>query len=445
MIKRYVLALSCCAFLCRSAFGGDLATEVVPEKIHYMKHGVPRVRTGAPYDMKRETLVPPVRPGAEPVLTYKPADGYGLEALGLRVKPSLTFVLQGTPNPNLSPATGKLGVSYNLYIDFEKKLEEWGFLFCQVMSGGGDTVVSDLNLFSNVNYNEYDISGKVTLRRYYYEQYMLDRQVTLRIGMVKATDWYDQNNGEDDSDTQFLNDIFNTSQAVEWPSSWATTFSEQIVITPSSPGYAELSLGHFEGEANWKKFFKYGLYIAQAAIRTDKALGLDPKKWTGHYRIYGWINNREHQKLAGKGEMPVHGSFVNYGFGVSIDQMIGPWLDVFGRAGWQRPNVKLASSGATIEWSWSAGMQINGCLWKRVDDRLAFAAGQDFVSKEYIDAGNPGSNEGHIEIYYTWKLNPCLSISPDIQLVWNPNGVSSYSRGDADTIVAYATRLHYVF
>jgi carbohydrate-selective porin OprB len=206
-----------------------------------------------------------------------------------------------------------------------------------------------------------------------------------------------------------------------------------------------LSLGHFEGDADWQKFFKYGLYIAQVAIRTDKALGLDPKAWVGHYRLYGWINNREHRKFAEKGQLPVAGSYVNYGFGVSCDQMITKWLDVFGRAGWQRPNVIRASGGATIEWSWSAGAQINGCYWKRIDDRFAFAIGQNFVSKEYIDAGNPGSNEGHVEFYYACKLNPCLTISPDIQFIWNPNGVSSSSKGDADTIFVYGTRLHYVF
>lgn len=428
-----------------AASGEDTATgQYVPETVHYIKHGVPRIRTGAASDEKTQVLAGPVHPPGSDLLVYKPADGYVFGPYDIIFKPSYTLILQGTPNPNLPPGSGKFGVSWNLYLDFEKKLGDWGLIFCQLMSGWGQTVAPDLDLFSNVNYSYYDIGGRVKLRRYYYEQYLCEKRVTLRVGMMKAPDWFDQNNCEDDSDVEFLADIFNTSPAVEWPSNWATTFAEEIEAFVPGADYLELRAAHFEGDGSYQQFFRHGLYIAQATIRTDKLLKLDSDKYEGHYRAYGWLNNRDHAKYAAAGQTAILEDYLNYGFGASIDQKINRYTYIFGRCGWQRPDVVRANGGALVEWSWSAGMQINGCVWKRPDDRFAFAVGQDFVSKPFIDAGNPGANEGHIEVYYAWKLNPCLTVSPDIQLIWNPNGVGAFSKGDAECIFVYGARLHYV-
>ena len=81
----------------------------------------------------------------------------------------------------------------------------------------------------------------------------------------------------------------------------------------------------------------------------------------------------------------------------------------------------------------------------REDDVLAFAIGQVFPSEEYKDAGNPGKGEGHIEAYYKLQVNKCLAISPDIQLIWNPNGVGKSSEGDNDTIFVYGMRAYLEF
>jgi carbohydrate-selective porin OprB len=136
---------------------------------------------------------------------------------------------------------------------------------------------------------------------------------------------------------------------------------------------------------------------------------------------------------------------VNYGFGLSFDQVVENVFDLFGRFGWQRPDLMPLAGGPTVEWSWSGGVQVCGKYWKRNEDHIAVAVGQDFVSKEYKDAGNPGSNEGHIEAYYSWKLNRCLTVSPDLQLIWNPNGVSKAWQGDMEPVWVYSARVQYVF
>ena len=130
------------------AFGDEaIAPSDSPKTIHYIKHGVPRIRTGLSTEDEWSTLAGPIQPGGEPLLKYKPSEGYDIKALGLTIKPSYTLILQGTPDPNLPPGSGKFGASWNLYLDFAKKIEDYGLIFCQIMSGWGETVAPDLKLF----------------------------------------------------------------------------------------------------------------------------------------------------------------------------------------------------------------------------------------------------------------------------------------------------------
>lgn len=432
-----ILCASQCAVYADDGMAGD-----TPQMIRYMNHGTPRYRTGLPYESAKKTLLGNGWEGGRPWLTYEPSEGYTVDALDLSIRPSTVYVLQGAPNPNLSPGTGKLGSSWVMYVDFEKKFGEWGLFFLELETGWGDTVQKDLALFSNVNHNAYDVE-RLDLRKWRYEQYLFEKQVTLKCGKLRAMDSFDRNNYAEDDDVQFLGNLFNNSPAVEWPSQFS--FGEEVNVALDAVNFLELDLGHYEGNDDWQQLFKHGMYIAQTKLKPAELFGLDPAQWTGNYRFYGWANNRFHSKYVDEGESQGEGKYINYGLGMSFDQMVGKKLGVFGRFGWQRPDLKPAGGGPTVEWAWSGGIQICGVYWKRTQDHLSISVGQDFVGTEYKDAGNPGSNEGHIEAYYSWKLNMCLTISPDIQLVWNPNGVSKSWQGDAEPVFVYATRVHYVF
>ena len=130
---------------------------------------------------------------------------------------------------------------------------------------------------------------------------------------------------------------------------------------------------------------------------------------------------------------------------MSADQRITDIYGTFVRLEWQRPDLIPADGGATIEWSWSTGAQMTGKYWNREDDVLAIAIGQDFPSDDYKDAGNPANGEGHFEAYYNFKINKYLAISPDFQLIWNPNGVKQSSEDDGDPVFVYGTRAHLAF
>ncbi len=133
----------------------------------------------------------------------------------------------------------------------------------------------------------------------------------------------------------------------------------------------------------------------------------------------------------------------NYGVGLSFDQMLTDLFGVFARVGWQRPDLAIASTNPNVapcEGSWSAGLQVNGKIWCREDDVIGIAVGQVLPSQHYKDAGNGGAGEGHFEAYYRFKVNSNLYISPDIQCIWNPRGISEPYQGDNNTIFVYGVR-----
>ncbi|MCA9401253.1 MAG: carbohydrate porin, partial [Candidatus Omnitrophica bacterium] len=140
----------------------------------------------------------------------------------------------------------------------------------------------------------------------------------------------------------------------------------------------------------------------------------------GNYRIYGWKNMTEHTKWIDSGSSENTG----YGFGISFDQELTDIVGVFARFGWQNPEVYLAGESFSLESSWSIGAQMGGEPWGRENDIFAIAFGQAIPSDDYKDAGAnlKADPESHLEAYYSIQLNDHLTLSPDIQIIWNPYG-----------------------
>ena len=80
-------------------------------------------------------------------------------------------------------------------------------------------------------------------------------------------------------------------------------------------------------------------------------------------------------------------------------------------------------------------MQVAGESWGRDEDVFGIAFGQIIPSGDYKDVVSnlKADPEGHMELYYSYKVNDYLTISPDVQLVMNPYGGDA-ANGD-NTIV----------
>ncbi|MBF0253229.1 MAG: carbohydrate porin [Candidatus Omnitrophica bacterium] len=136
------------------------------------------------------------------------------------------------------------------------------------------------------------------------------------------------------------------------------------------------------------------------------------EKWGGNYRTYVWYNGAPHAKIADTSNFERG----NLGFGFSLDQMLTEKYGIFGRYSWADPVLN------NIEHHWSLGAQMTGYLWGRNHDVAAIAIGQSVPGKKYCDVNAFHNTETQLETYYSFKLNDHVTISPDMQIIWQPNG-----------------------
>ena len=388
------------------------------------------------------------------LLEYKPGEGITVEAAGLNIGASGVFVFQGTPNANNVGEGNEDSIfdaSYKANIEIEKEFDDWGLAFLELEAGENDSIESELSLFSNVNQAASDTGAHVDVNKLWYEHHLFNKQLAVTLGKVEACGYMDQNEYACDECTQFLTHMFKKSPVVEFPTGNGPGL--HINVSPEAIKALEFDAGIFEGDADWDDVFDQMFYMAQVNVKTVEILGIDPEQWGGNYRLYFWLNDRFHEKIVDEGDPASEDTKEsNWGIGISCDQMVTDVFGVFTRLGWQRPDVLPAGASAddiadnpALEFSWSLGGQARGKYWMRPEDVFGIAVGQVFPSEEYEDAGQPSKGESHLEMYYNMKINECLSISPDIQVIWNPNGVGKESEGDDDTIFVYGARAYLEF
>lgn len=324
---------------------------------------------------------------------------------GISIGIGATGIIQGSVNADEDETDATISVD----IEFEKDFEEYGKGYLHLEGGRGEGIDRKGYFFSPVNT---DAVGDATIdiAELWYEHYL--ENLTLTFGKLDPTCYIDQNSFANDETTQFLNNSFKNNQTIEFPDNGA---GFHFLV---NNGNFEIEGGFLDGDADWNEIFNDVFGFLQLNFKPE----LIEKE--GNYRIYGWINNTPHTEFLN----PSEDDEKNYGFGFSFDQFITEKIGVFGRFGWQNGEV------SEIEYGWSVGMNISGDSWGRKEDNLGIAFAQNIFSDDYEKAGNPGKTESIFEIYYAWKLNEYITISPDIQVVWNAGGE------DRDAIGVFGVR-----
>ncbi|MBU4376649.1 MAG: carbohydrate porin [Candidatus Omnitrophica bacterium] len=373
------------------------------------------------------------------LIDYKPGEGLKLKPYGLNIQAGATFVLQGTPDANNAGGREKsrFDASWSSDIFIEKEFDDWGLALIHLEPGQGDTVEPELSVYSNVNRDTNDTGADVPVTELWYEHYLFNKQIAFTFGKLDPANYVDQNEYAFDETTQFLGRIFRNSPAIEWPDD--NTLGSRLILAPAEMPYMSLEAAYFDADNDWEQVFNDPFVSVQLNLKPYSIFDADSEQWDGNYRLYWWINCRDHSKLVAAGKPDTdEAERINTGFGLSCDQMLTDEFGIFGRFGWQRPDVEIVSTNpnaAPVEFSWSGGLQMTGKRWNRPDDVLACAVGQLFPSKEYKDAGHGGSAEGHLELYYKLQILKYLALTPDFQLVWNPRGVD-----ETDPIFVYGLR-----
>lgn len=380
----------------------------------------------------------------EQLIQYRPGEGLKVPPCGIEISADATLVLQGTPNAN---GAGEhhdktLDAAWSSDIFIQKAFDDWGRALIHLEPGQGHGAEDEIFVFSNVNRDQNDTDANVPVTELWYEHYLFNKQVVLTAGKLDPANYLDQNQYAHDECTQFIGRMFKQNPAIEWPND--NTLGGRLTLAPDFAKYMSIETSYFDADNDWENVFARPFVSTQLNLKPSVLLGLDQEQWDGNYRFYWWLNDMSHQKLVAAGETggSDYGRY-NMGVGFSIDQMITDVFGVFGRFGWQRPDLVLASTSpnaAPVEGSWAGGMQMTGKYWKRDDDVLAFGVGQLFPSRAYKNAGNAAAAEGHFEAYYKIKLFKWLAITPDFQVIWNPHGVNNSSLGEDKTIFVYGVR-----
>jgi hypothetical protein len=378
------------------------------------------------------------------LIEYKPGEGLTVPPCGIEITTGATLVLQGATDANNAQdrEASSLGAAWSADIFIQKAFDDYAIALMHLEPGQGQGAEDELSLFSNVNRDNNDTGANVPVTELWYEHYLFHKQVAITAGKMDPANYLDQNEYAHDETTQFLGRIFKQNPAIEWPDD--NTLGARLIIAPEVISGLSIESTYFDADNDWENILDRPFVSAQLNIEPAAILHADKGRWNGNYRFYWWMDGRDRAKLVGAGENPADAvKKFNYGFGMSIDQAITDALGVFGRFGWQRPEIaqlSVSPNSAPVFISWSGGLQVNGILWNRPDDVFALGVGQLFPSRHYKDAGNGGAAEGHLEAYYYFKVTKNLAISPDLQLIWNPDGINEPYHGDDNTIFVYGVR-----
>ncbi len=358
-------------------------------------------------------------------IDYKLGEGVEIKSAGLTIGAGATFILQVTNNANgddfAKNSEDVTDVSYSMDLEFEKTFGDFGLAFLHLETGDGAGVEDELQVFSNVNRDADDSDNSVSVTELWYEHYFKSLPLTLTFGKIDPTVYLDTNEYANDECTQFLGHIFRNSPVIEFPDD--NTAGIRLAVEPVD--FLGIEFAAMDANADWEDVFDNRFLAGQ--------LNFKPKLFErpGNYRVYGWLNDKDHIKwddaLKTKEE--------NYGFGLSFDQEITDVLGAFVRYGWQNPEVYADGSDFLLGQSWSAGVQLAGSLWGRNDDVFAISFGQVMPSDDYKKANDmKAKTESHLEAYYNFKGNEHLSVSPDVQVIWDPYGGDAVN-GDKTILV----------
>ena len=341
---------------------------------------------------------------------------------GINIGAGVTFVIQGTDNANGSSLSAKgedvTDGSYSIDLEFEKEFEDYGMAFIHFETGDGAGVEDELQVFSNVNRDADDSDNAIALTEAWYEHYFQSIPASLMVGKIDGTVLVDTNEYANDEATQFLGRIFRNSPTIKFPDN-AAGFC--FGVEPIDVMDVQLLL--MDADGDWEDIVDEIFFAGQLNFKPNLF------ERNGNYRVLGWLNDRDHTKWKDSAQKKEK----TYGVGISFDQELTDDLGAFLRYGWQDPDVYLNGESFSLEYAWSTGLQLKGTGWGREDDVLGLAVGQAMPSDEYKKAGSNlnAKDEGHFEAYYNYKVNDHLTLTPDLQIIWNPYGKDATNGSDA--------------
>ena len=352
---------------------------------------------------KQETVI------AEHDSSFKELEGIKEVFSGLEISIGATSVVQGTIGNNDNIGHDDTDATYSVDIEITSQIGKNGTALLYLEGGEGNGLYDELSGFNGYNADATGDDADLQISEIWYEHRFKDGMAVATFGKMDATRWFDTNLAANDECSQFLADVFVNNIAVEFPD---YAYGARMTLSPNE--MFDLSFGALEADSDFEDIFDENFLIAE--------LGIKPriKDKQGNYRIYAWHNSGDKMDLDNPTEMRDEG----YGLGMSMDQEITNAITSFARIGWQNDDIYA------VEYAWSLGFQVSGCLWGRADDVFGIAYARSETGENYRNslraAGlRTAAAEETFEAYYNYRVNGNVSISPDIQLAKDMAGMEN--------------------
>lgn len=248
------------------------------------------------------------------------------------------------------------------------------------------------------------------------------QRLDVTVGKIDPFVFFDQNAVADDESAKFMNNAFVHNPLLDSGGDIGADgygFQPgailQYVNETEKGSEWGLSLGAFSSDtgANFSGSNRSSFVIGQAEM--NMRLNYLP----GTVRLYAWRNSRA-QNYDGNQR-------TNAGWGMSIDQKVLEDLTLFGRYG------RHTSGNVLFDRALTLGAELDGTPWGRSADSIGLAFGSLRTSNSYRNdspavAGYEASgSEKQTELYYRFKLNDAIELSPNFQWIRNPGGDSTAS------------------
>jgi len=341
--------------------------------------------------------------------SLKELEGIRAAFSGLEISIGATSVVQGSIGNDDNIGHDDTDATYSVDIEISSKIGENGIAMLHIEAGEGSGLYDELSGFSGPNADAIGGDSDFEISELWYEHRFKDTGVVTTFGKLDVTRWFDTNAAANDENSQFLADVFVNNIAVEFPD-----YAYGGRLTISLNEISDISFGALEADSDFEDIFDENFLIAEIDFRPII------NRRQGNYRIYGWHNSDDKTAFADPSDDRENG----YGLGLSIDQEITNALTVFTRFGWQDDDVY------EVEYAWSFGLQLSGCLWGREEDMFGIAYGRADIGEDYQDclraAGlRTAAAEDTFEAYYRFRVNDYLTLSPDIQFADNMAGMDN--------------------
>jgi porin len=277
--------------------------------------------------------------------------------------------------------------------DKQKDLGVIGFSF-EERDNISDYSVGDFSSEVGSSFKTHDLQTKersrTALREVWWRKKYDDDKVTLTLGKIHHSSYYNRNNFAGNARTFFTSRAFSRNINRMSP---ADGLGANLKVNSEDDFYVSLGFGDVRAENKTSGFDTFGDGDFFSAVE----LGLTPKipgKGQGNYRFTLW--HIDETELVKEG----------YGFALSFDQELGKKFGVFARYGYTEPQ------STSVEHYLSGGFVVRN-PWGIKGDMLG-------VGVSWDQASDTKEDEFAVEVFHRIQATRLIQVTPSILIIFDP-------------------------